>query len=43
MPMTAAAQQMFSIQAARDGDTDCSAVIQLTLDLAGIAHKETHA
>ena len=42
MPMTAAAQQMFSIQTAKDGDTDCSAVIQLTLDLAGVGPKETN-
>ena len=42
MPMTAVAQQMFSIQAVRDGDTDCSAVIQLTLDLAGVGQRGAH-
>lgn len=34
MPMTAAAQQMFAVQTAKDGNADCSAIIRLMRDLS---------
>ena len=34
LPMTAAAQQMFALQTARDGEADCSAIIRLMRDLS---------